>query len=225
MEGRHGIPHIFPSHSSWQSMFLRSAASSISLLPFANAAAEQGRGVLVNDRTLDVAKPSVHLWPPSEARLAVEGTSLSTLLRLSPNLLSHPTGTGRHQSLGSVSVLPCASRNLIKICVSNNHPYKRLPEVSPYHPDAIVVAYTVDIPYPRRVEQLAYAKLALQKSGAHLSSLSRASPILGSRCRKGLAQQAVIHWTKCICTQPYNVHGGVLHPASANVWTSSLFRG
>lgn len=62
MKGRHDIPHIFPSHSSWQSMFLRSAASSISLLPFANVAAEQGRGVLINDRTLDVAKPSVHLW-------------------------------------------------------------------------------------------------------------------------------------------------------------------
>jgi hypothetical protein len=84
--------------------------------------------------------------------------------------------------------------------------------------------YTVDIPYPHRVEQLPYAKLALQGQVHTCPVCREPHRDWAQDVARGLAQQAVLHWTKCICTQPYNVHGGVLHPTSANVWTSSLFK-
>jgi hypothetical protein len=166
---------------------------------------------------LRASNPSTHLW----AALGNQGglrrkINLDLAKKIAkPIEPSHKTES--RQYLGYVYILSCVSRDLVKVGFTNDHPYKRLSEISPCYPDAVLVAYTVPIPYPHRVEQLAHAELALQR-------LNHSCPACCKTHREwfkmtqGLAERVVLRWAKWIAKQPYEMHSGVLHPA----WVRAL---
>jgi hypothetical protein len=51
---------------------------------------------------------------------------------------------------------------MVKIGVSRDHPENHLSGINQCYPDAVLVAYTVRIPYAYRVERLAHAELVLR---------------------------------------------------------------
>jgi T5orf172 domain len=77
------------------------------------------------------------------------------------NRIRHPVE--RHCHLEYVYILSSSLDDMVKIGVSRDHPERRLSGITQCYPDAVLVAYTVRIPYAYRVEQLAHAELALRR--------------------------------------------------------------
>ena len=88
--------------------------------------------------------------------LVFEGTLNQNII----NRIRHPVE--RHCHLEYAYILSSSLDDMVKIEVSRDHPERRLLGINQCYPDAVLVVYTVRIPYAYRVEQLAHAELALQ---------------------------------------------------------------
>jgi hypothetical protein len=73
------------------------------------------------------------------------------------NRIKHPVE--RQCYLEYVYILSSSLDDMVKIGVSRGHPERRLSGITQCYPDAVLVAYTIRIPYAYRVEQLAHAEL------------------------------------------------------------------
>ena len=175
-------------------------------------AKRQGNYSVKGSDTLRVADPEAHAWAAFPNEVGIRSHVNRAVARKIAKRVELSHNIQIHQSLGYVYILSCPSRNLVKIGYSNDHPQKRLSEISPCYPDAVLIAYTVQIPHPHRVEQLAHAELALQRQ-------LHSCPVCGKTHREwfkashGLAKSVVLRWAKWIAKQPYEDHSGELHPA------------
>jgi hypothetical protein len=122
------------------------------------------------------------------------------------NRIRHPVE--RHCHLEYVYILSSSLDDMVKIGVSRDHPERRLSGITQCYPDAVLVAYTVRIPYAYRVEQLAHAELALRRV-VHACGRCYTNHREWFQVSPEIAMRVVLHWAKWIGSQPYDNKGAL----------------
>lgn len=122
------------------------------------------------------------------------------------NRIRHPVE--RQCYLEHVYILSSSLDDMVKIGVSRDHPERRLSGITQCYPDAVLVAYTVRIPYAYRVEQLAHAELALYRV-VHACSRCYTNHREWFKASPEMAMRVVLHWAKWIGSQPYDKNGAL----------------
>jgi hypothetical protein len=122
------------------------------------------------------------------------------------NRIRHPVE--RHCHLEYVYILSSSLDDMVKIGVSGDHPERRLSGITQCYPNAVLVAYTVRIPYAYRVEQLAHAELALWRV-VHACGRCYTNHREWFKVSPKMAMRVVLHWAKWIGSQPYDNKGAL----------------
>jgi hypothetical protein len=122
------------------------------------------------------------------------------------NRIRHPVE--RHCHLEYVYILSSSLDDMVKIGVSRDHPERHLSGINQCYPDAVLVAYTVRIPYAYRVEQLAHAELVLRHV-VHAYGRCYTSHREWFKVSPGMAMRVVLHWAKWVGSQPYDNKGAL----------------
>jgi hypothetical protein len=122
------------------------------------------------------------------------------------NRIRHPVE--RHCHLEYVYIISSSLDDMVKIGVSRDHPERRLSGITQCYPGAVLVAYTVRIPYAYRVEQLAHAELALWRV-VHACGRCYTNHREWFKVSPEMATQVVLHWAKWIGSQPYDNKGAL----------------
>jgi hypothetical protein len=122
------------------------------------------------------------------------------------NRIRHPVE--RQCYLEYVYIRSSSLDDMVKIGVSRGHPERRLSGITQCYPDAVLVAYTVRIPYAYRVEQLTHAELALCRV-VHACGRCYTNHREWFKVWPEMAMRVVLHWAKWIGSQPYDKNGAL----------------